>query len=300
MKLFGSTLIALFLVLSLNTGKAFACGDYCDYGGAYATGGYDLYSFSLDLYTIADYSYSSYDYGGSCGTFSGCGSCYDVGLMSGYSGLNNYYNNGLIDWEISSITNQLNQYIQMQNNPFMGGGYPGIGGGYPGMTNNFGNFPGIYGSGYPGIGGGYPGFPGMPTFPTYPPTTNFPTYPTYPTFPTYPSLPPVTTFPTYPTTPTTPTLPTPPTNTPPPYGGCDNIIIPCPSGTVTRPQTLPTPVTTTYNNPFTPHTVNPTPTNNHNPIVPTQPTAPEVYQPSNTTTDSTPIRYKVPRGVRTH
>lgn len=267
MKLAKTLSLAVLLLVTALSSPLKACGDYCDYSGMYGVGGYNLYSFSVDIYAVYDYGYSNYDYsGGSCGSFSGCGSCYDIGLLSGYSGLNTYYDTSLLNWPVYSPS------------------FP-----YPTST-----FPGMF----PGVN---PYWPPITQYPFIPPSYPAPTWPIPmdPTWPTIPTFPPTTGFP--------PIAPPPTTN--PPYGGCDNIIIMCPGGSMLRPPgvtTFPTPTVPTFPSPATPSFPTPTapsfPTTPNAPSIPTtqpMPQAPVVFDPTTTHTNTDPVRIQVPRGVKT-
>lgn len=217
----------------------FANCDYCEWGGLQATGGYNLFNFGLNLYSGLDYSYGSSGYdswGGSCGTLiSSCGGGYSAPGLYGnnwgpYSGGGDYA--FLIDIQISPIASgSCGGY-----NSGCGGNIDvGCGVGYcspsgstwvPDIPNPFltPNMP-------------FPGSPMLPPYgggPTYPPFSQspFPPYsqPPYagPTFPPYPPTGGIP-GPGYPSNP----LPSPPRYIPP-YGGCDDIFVPCPRGPVGR------------------------------------------------------------------
>lgn len=243
-----------------------SCGDYCgDYGAFYDVGGYNLYSFAIDVGTYVDYSYTDMNWGGGCGSLYGsCGSTsYSLGCDT--SG---------IDLQIQLLSNQINSYINT-NTLINSGSLAPIDTtcilmGTCGMLNGpgFGMPPGIDTGGtfFPG-----PTFPTNPTFPTYPVSNPFPTYPVN-NFPSNPFTggtfqnPGSPQFPTSPTIQTPPisttSIPTPPSFTPP-YTGS----FPPPSGPITRNEDL---------------------------------KRPPVYQPVTTQTGNDPIRYRVPRGVVTH
>lgn len=190
---------SLSLLLAFGQVKALACDDgSCDDGwsGLYATGGYDLLNFGLDLYDVSSL-YSGDSWGGGCASFTGnCGSAYD--LTSLYGDDSSYS----IDIDITYLLGG-----GSYNNPFGFGG--GMGGFSPFMGGGgIGGFP-------PFMGGG-----GSP-FLNFPPYSGFP--PFSPFSPLMGNYPPAG-FPV-------PTLP--------PWGGCDGVIVACPTGPLTPPVYTP-------------------------------------------------------------
>ena len=116
-------------------------------------------------------------------------------------------------------------------------------------------------------------------------------------------------FPYGPNTPYPPVSPYTPPATQLPYGGCDNVVVMCPSGPITPGGT-----TTPYipiTNPITPQIpVTPTPPvtvtvpsgDSNTSTNPTPYNYPVVTQPGSQTLPQSPIRYNTPRGAsnRTH
>jgi hypothetical protein len=223
MRMWMRMLLGIAVGLSLiSGGKALACNEgYCDWGGVYATGGYDLYSFAVDYYQVMDYSYSS----NSCSTCS-CNTCYESASL--WDNVVYQQSSPWIDQAIQQVTQNIYSLMYGLNPTIPPTNYPPTGlppTGYP---------P----TGYPPTGfppTGYPptGYP--PT--TYPPT-GFPPVTGYPPIlpppakppvmgcdnifvmcPTGPVIPPVTGYP--PVTPTWPTNPpgggTPPNGPGPSY-----------------------------------------------------------------------------------
>lgn len=271
----------LFIVLiSLVVGQgAFAC-NLCagnSYVGAYSTGGYNLYTFTTDIYAIIDTPfYSMPSYGGGCGSLLGsCNSCYNSASLYGNTGYDpsTQLINQLLISQINQNTMQMCMVSGMCNpvNPYLQGS-----GSIPPLMPPINPIAGL-----------------NPT-PYYPPVVppNFPYGPNVPYSPATPYTPPTTQL---------------------PYGGCDNVIVMCPSGPVTQGGTPP--YTTPVVNPITPQTTI-TPTT---PVTVTTPSGtsntpanstPYYYpvvtqpgtQPGTQTLPQSPIRYNTPRGAsnRTH
>lgn len=317
-KILSQWAIAVGLLFSASS---FACGDYCDSGwaGVYETGGYDFYQSAYDVYqstlevdiTTTTYMpvYDTSSYGGGCGSLlSTCGGGYDNPTINNPyttpygSGPGTPGDIGLIPRDPNNPLDPFNPLI----NPFN----PGTPGG-PGLGTVDPMNPG----GNPivpiAVGGPMPGGPGIisrdpavlpPTVPPMPlplPIAMNPPFPPYTgTLPTNPYQPPVVNPPN--PTPVTPvgvgtsTLPNTGTVTrdpntpyvppaPPPYGGCDNVVVMCPTGPVVRPTgtTGSTPVIST--------------------LMPGN-TVPTVSNPSvspSTQTSGTPVnRNQIPRGAR--
>ena len=288
--------LILFLLVSLLDSRGLWACSLCSgngYAGAYSTGGYNLYTFATDIYTIVDTVYYAPVNVGGCGLLSSsCGSCFSspglYGSNTGYNPNTQLINQLLLN-QINQNTMQMCMMSGMCNpaNPFLTppGSIP------PVMPPT----PPIYG-GYPN-----PYFP-SPISPTFPYDPNLPNYNPY--LPNYPySQPPVTQL---------------------PYGGCDNVIVMCPVGPVS-PQSPTWPNYPNYNpwnwnpssgvtnpnpsypvsNPSVPGS-NPTTINVNTPVTPnvdpgTQWIPNPVFSPNSQTVPDSPIRYQLPRGVhRTH
>jgi hypothetical protein len=272
--------ILIALISLLISQSTFAC-NLCagnGYVGAYSTGGYNLYTFTTDIYAIIDTPYYSMpNYGGGCGTLLGsCNSCYNSPVLYGNSGYdpNTQLINQLLISQINQNTMQMCMASGMCDpvNPYLPGSGP-IPPLMPPMSPP----------------------PGVSPIPYYPPVVppNFPYGPNAPYPPINPYTPPTTQL---------------------PYGGCDNVIVMCPSGPVTPGGGTPyIPI----NNPITSQPPTPPST----PIVPTipitvtvpsggsnSPTNPTPYnypattQPGTQNLPQSPIRYNTPRGAsnRTH
>jgi hypothetical protein len=181
------------LILSLFSGNKLAACSSCSgngYVGAYSTGGYNLYSFATDIYTIIDTTYYSPVSTSGCGSLlGGCGSCYGSPGLNGGSSYNP--NTQLINQLLISQINQNTMQMCLMS-------------GMCNPTNPYLTQPGT----------------SMP--PLLPPGTNPPYSPYYPNvvspqFPYSPNYP-------FPQTP----YPQPPVAQIP-YNGCDNIVVMCPS-----------------------------------------------------------------------
>lgn len=272
--------IFIALISLLVSQSTFGC-NLCagnSYVGAYSTGGYNLYTFTTDIYAIVDTPfYSMPTYGGGCGSLLGsCNSCYNSASLYGNTGYdpNTQLINQLLISQINQNTMQMCMASGMCNpvNPYFQGG---------------GSVP--------------------PLMPPINPITGLNPTPYYP-----PVVPP--NFPFGPTAPYSPMVPYTPPTTQLPYGGCDNVIVMCPSGPVTQggtspyvpmvnpitPQTTPTPTTPGINTP--PMTVTVPSGGSNTPTNPTPYIYPVTTQPGTQTLPQSPIRYNTPRGAsnRTH
>lgn len=280
--------LRLFFLLVLGfiiSDLALGCGGCSGngYQGAYSTGGYNLYTFATDVYTIVDTTY------------------YAAIPSSGVSNISLIGNNlclnspSLFGQTIdpnSQLINQLliNQINQNAAQMCM----------VSGMCNPINPYLPSYGS-FPGGPIAIPPVAGIPFSPFYPPivTPSFPSDPNSPYSPISPYNP---FTPSYP-----PSIPPP---NPLPYGGCDNIVVMCPQGPITPPGSpgYSWPQFPNFNYPGWPNNggTSPVPPPNQNysgPGTPTTPSIPEVpYSPSydGSTHDSPqpPIRFELPRGGR--
>jgi len=189
------------LIISLFLGNKLAACSNCSgngYIGAYSTGGYNLYSFATDIYTIIDTTYYAPVSTSGCGSLlGGCGSCY--GSPSLYGGASYNPTNQLINQLLISQVNQNTMQMCLMS----------------GMCNPI---------------NPYLTPPGMSIPPLLPPGINPPYSPYYPNVvsPQFPYSP---NYPFY-----NPMLPSTPNPQPPvtqiPYNGCDNIVVICPPGPV--------------------------------------------------------------------
>lgn len=293
-------MIALGMALgALAPEVASACGDYC---GLYNTTGYLGYDLGTSMYGISSYTSTTtvtvtddYGYGGGCGSFvSSCGGSMPS-MCSDGCGVATPYDMYLAN-PMAFLSGGMNPGVSPMN-PMT---FPGTGSfmdptqmmmpstlGYPFtppfvnpissvmppqmfppvVTDPFSMFP------FPGVfppGGPNPMNPSLlpfqpplgPMYPTVPPYTNpF----TNPSVPFGNPVPPVNN-----PVPTNPISPPPPTVLP--WGGCDNVVVMCPTGSPTRPTTTPvnTPVPTPLAPPFS-------------------------VQPQYQTSPTDPTRFQVPR-----
>ncbi len=304
MKLSKAILALGFLVgILAPSSTAMACGSYCEYGGLYGTTGYSGYDLGTAMYDISSYTTTStttyVDYGGysgGCGSFmSTCGSSTPSVCGGGCGSSGGGYgsdpwsmtNGGSNPYGMDPMTNPyVDPVTQMMMGSTMGNPYSMPPGMDP-IMSMMGpqSFPPV---GYPPMmTSPYPGYyPTIPNVSFLPPSMN--PYSPYPTTPYYPGSPTTTTY-QNPTTnygpiipglsnspvvnPITPIVSQPPTTTLP-WGGCDNVIVMCPTGPTIRPPT----VTTT-------------------PIVPLVP--PITASPQYQTTPNDPNRQQIPRGIIT-
>lgn len=223
----------LILVLALSTlgsSQAKACGDFgCgdSWGGLYGVGDYNLYSFGSGMYDLGSYYGSGYDsYGGGCGSLlSSCGGGYDMAGLYGDSwGLGNSGGSWDIGINIDIVPTYTSscggEYSYCSGyNPYMQGMDMGCSIGYCD-----GGYTPYYGSDYDYSNPLYDPFAQYynQVPPSYYPQPYYPTYGSYPRDPYQ-----------------NPWIPEVPPSIPP-YGVCDNILIPCPGGIITRqPQILP-------------------------------------------------------------
>ncbi len=262
-------LIGLFSLLAFQ--NLFACG-LCSgngYIGTYSMGGHNLYSFTTDIYTIIDTTYSEMPlYGGGCGSLlSGCNACNSSPSLYGGSSASNpdtQLINQLLISQINQNTLQMCMVSGMCNpiNPYLP-----INGPVPPMIPPVPPISGITPPPY------YPPVV-TPSFPNDPNSPYNPNNPYNPFYPYPPSIPPVTQL---------------------PYGGCDNVIVMCPIGPIT-PVSGPS-------GGFPPISSPPT-----TPVTGTPPqrspgiTYPPSYQGGSQTLPQSPTRYQTPRGatMRTH
>ncbi len=233
----------------------------------YVVGGYNLYSFGVDMY-------NTYDYCAPVQQPVCCDSCYDTATLY----------NPYTEANISQLTQMVSTNQQLINqlyglNPYSqipGITNPGFGGN-PYVGPNLGVIPPVSGNPYNPYNPYNPFVPSNPN-PYYPPITGIPPYsptnPISPYFPTYPTSPttPTINYPVNPSVPTNPSLPRPPSL--PPFGGCDNITVMCP---------------VTPSAPGTP-TVS----------LPQNPNLAPGYQTNTNQVGQDPTRYRVPRGTRNH
>lgn len=213
-------LTVLSILILLVPMRASACGDYCeDWGALYYTGGYNLYDFGVDLYDTSSYGTSGMDYsnwGGGCGSLiSSCGNAYND----------------------SSYTILIDTYTTMAGlcgTTCLGGSGSMPSAGWPYTNSPF--TPEAFSPDSPFTSPFSPPMaqPFSPPFaqppmalpplpmPYLPPALNTP--------PPVGGIPPVTFNPYNPgSSPNIPGLSPPPSL---PWGGCDNVIVMCPSGGV--------------------------------------------------------------------
>lgn len=283
---FGVLLGGLLLGLTTLPNHALGCeDDSCgDWGGMYATG---LYSFGTDLYDISS-QYVDDSWGGSCGSF--YGSCSSAYSSAGYGvDLSLYYGGD----------NSCSSCDSSGFNPYSySGDMSGLGG--------LGGYPSPYS--LPPFSSGYP----SPFPPGYPPPYTSPISPYSGLSPFSPIPPVISSFPSSGIT------------TPPPYipwGGCDGVIVLCPTGPVTPP--VYNPYVNYVPNPPIPYQVGGTgstypppiytpPSHGGVPVTPGYPTTTPVYTPPSTGTNpltyspvittnpTTPVITSNPRGGTTY
>lgn len=218
-------LIFLGLVLGLMlspTAKACFDGSCDSWGGLFNTGGYNLYGFGSDIYSLGGYS-SGYDsWGGGCGNiYSGCGGGYDSAGMYGsdWGSLGGGFSLdiGISIYPLTDFSSYgYSDYSSLYNSCDIGCsvGYCD-GSAYPYTGNYMNNNP----------------WSSTPSYWDYP-YTSYDPYQYYSQNPySYPT--------NYGNIPRDPYGPPPSI---PPYGGCDNIIVMCPTGPVgwpSQPQPVP-------------------------------------------------------------
>jgi len=239
--------------------KSFAYGGYADFSGAFMTGGY---SFS-DIYNTNQYLSSNYgswygnSYSSPCTSLtSSCSGGYDyAGLYGNQWGYGSSSSYGLgYDLDISlDLIYALPQMNYWQQQPSCSSCDIGCSIGYCQMPTH----TSCNNNSWPYPIQPDPYFPGTPTYED----------------------------------PTRYRIPRPPMT--PPWGGCDDVFVPCPRGPITR--TPPTPVPP-YQPPYQPQP----PVGNPNPPVIPPTTQPPTYpQPQPAPSNGDPIRYRVPRGAHT-
>lgn len=281
--------ILVALLSFLISPNVFACG-LCSgngYVGAYSTGGYNLYSFTNDIYAIVDTTYYAAlpSYGGGCGSLlTGCNSCSSSPSLYGSSGSN----------PDTQLINQLliNQINQNTTQMCVASG----------MCNPINPYLPVYGSS-PIMTPSMPPVAGVPYVPYLPPvvTPNFPNDPYSPYNPNNPYNPYYSS--NSPSTPPSSQLP---------YGGCDNVVVMCPQGPVTPPGSPGFNWPQFPNYPYTnwPNSGGTTTITYPSPNSPSVPgsgtvTSPEpgfsytpTYQGGSQTLPQSPLRYQAPRGSR--
>lgn len=263
-KLIGASVLSSLFFIAPERAIAEACVSCA----LFNTGGYNLYSLGQNMNSLSSClpavtyqpqtmvvpvylsnpslflsSFQSPTYwGGSCGTFTqSCGGFYDTIGLNGYG---TSQTTPLINSQLLQLIQNQNILLSQLNNPYSTNPYYGGGSSYV-----------------------------TPTYPNYPIYPSYPSYPSYPNYPIVPTPPLVTTTPSYPYDntvpyPTTPGLP---------YGGCDNITVPCPQ-----------PGVNTYTNPSVGGGTS------TNPFIPSGPS----YAPNLGYDSVPPNHYQVPRGVR--
>jgi len=286
-KLFVAFLVVVGLMASE---RALACGGCSGNGyvGAISTGGYNLYTFATDVYTIVDTTYYAVapNYGGISGiSLIGNNPCFNTpslfGQNQGMDPSTQLMNQMLIN-QINQNTAQMCMVSGMCNpiNPYL---------------PSYGNFPG----GPITI----PPMAGIPFAPYYPPTVT-------PYFPTDPMSPYSPISPYNPFTPSYP--PVIPPSTQLPYGGCDNIVVMCPQSPIYPPGSSNPgwPGFPNFNYPgwpnfggpgsgagTSPAPQNPGPGTVVPPVDPGVPYTPS-YEGGTHDSPQPPIRHQLPRGVR--
>ena len=271
--------IIVLAVSVLGSTPAKACGDYgCGdaWGGLYSVGDYNLYQFGSGMYDIGvslgGYDVSSqYNYGGSCGSLiTSCSGGYDSGNLYGsHWGL---ASGGSLDIGIT-ISATPSEPISMTNSCDVCGMAPyqnydvGCSVGY--CDSGYAPYPGSsYSSNNPWFNAWDHYFNQIPTQPSYPQYPYFP--PSFTQVPRDPYQNPY--FP-----------PAPPSV--PPYGVCDNIVVMCPTGIVTRPTPIPGTGYSIPRDPFSPPTTFP-PT-----VYPPQTYPPVLMPPTHTDPFYPPVAY---------
>lgn len=263
--------LAAACLLGVGTKQAHACDDYYGCGssydsswsGLYNTGGYDVYQLGVDIYNYSSYS-SGYDYGsygGGCGSLiSSCSGGYDLSGLYGSSwGLGSYgssgYGLGIDNSVLGGLGFGYSPYTSLYGDGSYGTGFgTGLGGndigcalGYCGGSSSLPYYsPDLFNGSFPyslpgmtsnpfGLPGTNPFAPQYPS-PMLPPYTNFPVSgfppPLNAPYPLVGGTPPL--FNGVPRDPSQPYLPPPPNGGTMPWGGCDGVVIPCPTGPVSR------------------------------------------------------------------
>lgn len=295
--------LGFILGFSVLPTHAVACGDYCDWGGLYNTTGYSGYGLGSTLYDISNYTTTSVSvsvdygysggYGGGCGSFSGSCGGYTPSCGSSYGD----YGGGVTPYDIfmagsgnpmgmnpmtfpgsGSYQDPMLQTLMMSTlgNPYSPNGFNPITSTMnPQMFPPFGLNNPYAVNPFPGTNPYFPNLSLLPNMTPYYPYTGpsnplgapYTTPYSNPYNPYGTQVPPVSN-----PAPTTTISQPPPT--PLTWGGCDNIIVMCPTtGPIGQPPTV-------------------------GPVIPLTPvSAPFSVQPQYETTPTDPTRYKLPRGT---